>query len=797
MEMFIWFLVTTLIGELLRPKPKDQPAASLGDFQFPTAEDGRAIPIICGTVRVSGANIVWYGDLRTNGIRASSGLLGGSTVVGTYYSIGFQAALALGPVDALVGLEWDDKPVPYSEATVGDKLQLTIDQIGLFGGRRSEGGVVGVMDFYLGTDTQTENDYLLSALGLADLPGYRNVAMAISRQMYIGTSNYPKTPAWILRSTPNTLGLTTNRHIINGRSANPAAFLYWVMTEDIVGMQIPAAQIDIDAFRAVGNTLHAEGFGVNFQFDSQMVAGELVDEVLRHVDGFKYIDPETGLLGIGLVRDDYDPDDLLVLDGSNIIGTPDITEPSWAEQVNYITVEYLDTDFKKRAVPYPNLAAIERRGEIDARTYQYLGIDDGDMAAAIAARLVKRHAYPLKAGTMVANREAWRLREGSVFVWSGYPFDIPPRVMRVVEIDNGDIQSGEIRLTVVEDIFSVDSVAYLSPGSEWDSPVGVVQPVAAQTVLEVPYQSSQGSEDVLLWALGVRSGGGDLGAEIWTDRGNVGSSWRLTNDVSVFCPSGLLTAAYDPTMAIDATGFTVDAGTDLAELESISEAEFDRGQNLALIGDELFAWRDVTDNGDGTWTFSRVIRAVFDTVPRPHADNDRVYFLTAADTIADPVPIVPDQAVGVRLLPYNGRSTLAFGSASTMSITTQSRASRPYPPGRFRIGGSYAPGTIAGDLAITWSDRNRIEQLAADVVVEQDTAGSFTAEGDYQLQFWIAGSVRRTENVAGESFTYTTAMRSTDYAADLDEFVEVRGYGRTGGALLSRFYQSITVDQNV
>jgi hypothetical protein len=55
-----------VLAELLRPKPNIENAkpAGLGDFQFPTATEGRPVPILWGTVRQKGPNVVWYGDFE-------------------------------------------------------------------------------------------------------------------------------------------------------------------------------------------------------------------------------------------------------------------------------------------------------------------------------------------------------------------------------------------------------------------------------------------------------------------------------------------------------------------------------------------------------------------------------------------------------------------------------------------------------------------------------------------------------------------------------------------------------------
>lgn len=56
-------VLSAVITAMLTPKPPTPKAASLGDFQVPSAEQDRAIPVVFGTVEITGPNVVWYGDL--------------------------------------------------------------------------------------------------------------------------------------------------------------------------------------------------------------------------------------------------------------------------------------------------------------------------------------------------------------------------------------------------------------------------------------------------------------------------------------------------------------------------------------------------------------------------------------------------------------------------------------------------------------------------------------------------------------------------------------------------------------
>ncbi|WP_323033200.1 hypothetical protein [Paracoccus sp. (in: a-proteobacteria)] len=68
-------LVLSAISYALSPKPKvEKPqAAGLDAFSLPTAEEGRAIPVVFGTVLITGPNVVWAGDLRVDPIRKKGG----------------------------------------------------------------------------------------------------------------------------------------------------------------------------------------------------------------------------------------------------------------------------------------------------------------------------------------------------------------------------------------------------------------------------------------------------------------------------------------------------------------------------------------------------------------------------------------------------------------------------------------------------------------------------------------------------------------------------------------------------
>lgn len=61
------------VGYLLMPKPKQPKPPSLDDLKEPTAETGRPIPVIFGSIRADDPNIIFYGDKGINHREVSSG----------------------------------------------------------------------------------------------------------------------------------------------------------------------------------------------------------------------------------------------------------------------------------------------------------------------------------------------------------------------------------------------------------------------------------------------------------------------------------------------------------------------------------------------------------------------------------------------------------------------------------------------------------------------------------------------------------------------------------------------------
>ena len=66
-------IVTAILSYALRPKPQVTPPDTLSDVSVPTIEIGKPVGVAFGEVWVDDSNILWYGDLSSQPIYATSG----------------------------------------------------------------------------------------------------------------------------------------------------------------------------------------------------------------------------------------------------------------------------------------------------------------------------------------------------------------------------------------------------------------------------------------------------------------------------------------------------------------------------------------------------------------------------------------------------------------------------------------------------------------------------------------------------------------------------------------------------
>lgn len=477
--MIWWYVAAVIVAVVLSlalaPKQPQPKSAAIDDFDFPTAEEGRPVPVIFGENDIRGANILWYGNLKVKKIKKGGGLFGGSQTVGFKYSIDVHAGLCHGPVDQVNRILIGEKLVWTGAVTSNSTININLPN--LFGGQKREGGVIGNVSFMFGYPAQVANGYL-SAQTSSDI-AYRGIFSYVtgsaSTPFYIGTSSYPKVWAVrlrrILKGWQNDAPWYSAKATINTTLMNPAHILYQCLTDPRWGMGIDTALIDDTTFMAVADTLYTEGFGLAINWNQAATIEQFTQIVLDHIAGGLTLNTSTGKYELVLVRGDYDVEELSTFDESDIAQLIDYQRQAWGETINEVTLVYTDPETgKDTTITQQDLANIDAQGARVPKTVELKGIRDHTVARTVLARELASTVTPLSTVTFEINRRAWNVRYAGLFRLNWAARNINGTVYRVIKMSKGTLQKGAIKIEALEDIYALGVTSYLGEEPSFSYP---------------------------------------------------------------------------------------------------------------------------------------------------------------------------------------------------------------------------------------------------------------------------------------------------------------------------------------
>lgn len=488
---------------------------------------------------------------------------------------------------------------------------------------------------------------------------------------------------------------------------NPAHIVYECATNQVWGRGLPVAMLDDTAFRSVADKLYSENFGLCIEWTRQEDIDTFVQNVIDHIGGAVYVDRQTGLLTMRLIRNDYDASTLTAYTFDN--GILDITEDQTSSRdtmTNEIVVEFTDpvTD-KTGSVRVQNLASFQSIGAIVSQTIQYHGLATASMALKIAQRDLEFHSSQLRRLTLKMTRTAWRLAPGDVIKVNVPQRGVENMLLRVGEVTEAALTGEEITVKAVQDVFGLPDTTIVDPEpGHWVPPDRSARVITDRELTEMTwFDFSDSIPSTLLTDVTVDEG--------WI-KVYAGRPSQSTIQYDLQTKAGGETAYVTrSTAGFDALAFLVgDTGyydTTFAYEQGSLLTDVIVGQ-LVRIDDEYMRLDDI-DRTAGTIT---VARGCVDTIPQPHLDGATIWFQTAVPT-TDFRDYTGGETVWARLLSRTTSQTLDPAFAYEDSIVIGSRQGRPYPPGDMKVNGvGFADGPFItdDDVVFTWAHRDRIGQ---------------------------------------------------------------------------------------
>lgn len=787
-----------LLTAFLAPKPsfEDAKPGQLGDFRFPRSDEGYPIAIFWGRVRFRGPNTLWYGNLTTRRIRqkVKTGLFSSKRVtIGHEYSLTIDLALGLvaGSSARLRRIWFGEKEGWVGNIGGGsDAVVANIDMPELFGGYKDGGGAVGTVRFYPGTFTQGVNAHMTSLVPDGTLlPAYRGLVHLVFEGFEFGESTSLPVISVEVEAIPNGLGLGG---VGSNGDANPAEILYDIITNDWGRLGFDASVVNAASFREAGRTLAAENHGMSLKIENANDARDVIQEILKEIDGLIYEDPFTRQVYFRLIRDDYDIDELPVFDENNIREIGNYSVSSWSETYNQARVIYNDreSDYKDKTGFAQDLSNIEVQGRIRSADYRYPGISNADLANRIASRELNFTSIPLTKMRLTVTRDATDLRPGDVFRLSWPEYGIVDFVLRVQRFDFGTLDDNRVVIDCIQDRFAVSEVVFSDPpASSWIPPEIGPRPIETRRIIELPRFLNErllAAEGAALGtdpdesylqhlALAPNALQDSFEAQVSED---AGATYNTDNPYGSFTATALLNADVALNTEEQFTGSSPivlkNISNTAAVLSPAIEDQIRIGANLLLIGTEIIAFRGATDNADGTHTLVGVYRGMLDTSLRAHAEDDRVWFLSFVEIENfGEANFLGIEDLQIRLLSQTGAGNQAEQNGAVSGLSLVERPRRPYPPDDFRIDGELNPTTLQVSdtpFDLSWKRRDRRASNATFAADDDETPESGTT---YLARWTVDRGPAKTADL-GSGTTALLDFGATPGAIEL-EIVSVFG----------------------
>jgi hypothetical protein len=545
-------------------------------------------------------------------------------------------------------------------------------------------------------------------------------------------SGYSKYRMWVnlggnLSELPPEAGGVTANITVSATVAdmNPAHILREILLSPDSGGTGNEADAG-DTWEAAADTLFEEGFGLSIAWRGGADRVDFKKEIERHIDARSYIDRRTGLWEIKLIRDDYDEETLPVFDKTNVVSWANINFPQPSSLLNQLVVTWNDpVKEEPTSLTISNPARIRMAGsQIFQEKVSYPGIQRADLAGRVAMRDLQARSAPLVTGEFVTKNLPFDLNIGSPIKINEPRLGLVDKVVRITEIEDGNIREHGVLVKFVEDRFSLadESTLVIEP------PIVEVidpEPVTIRQVEEAPYAltvdrlGQPNVDEVLatdadagfLFVAGAQPT--PTSTESLVQRDSGGGYEEL--EPLAFVPGARTLGAMSN--RADHTKVVVESRDALASV-AVGSVAWLGGEYVVIDAVEA---GDTSDPGDyweptealtalhSAFTLT-VKRGAWDTVPAAKAAGVAVVFYGDLGALEDDIQTAAD-SIDVKLQTVTTRGVLAIGDAPADTVVFNSRPIRPYPPGNLQVDGDYqtSPPSSVDGYALTWEHRDRLD----------------------------------------------------------------------------------------
>ena len=744
-----WWVISYALSDYFRERLPAQTASGLGDFNVPTATEGRSVPIIIGgSPKCRSMNCIWYGDFEAIARTVTTGVIfKEEEVIGFTYHLALCYAIAKTEVAGITAI-WigDDRVWDYVADNGGVPKTdfVDVDANDIFGGIDDGGGFVGRIRLFRGTETQGVSAFMNSRV--ADLPAYRGTT-------YIMVTSLDETQGANIGEAPNlryisvevqafdtvanggmgdVMNLGNNHHFI-GRDANPVSVAFDLYTNPRWGRGFAAGEMNLSNFQAVAEVVYSEGIGFTQLIDEGTTTGEIQDTLEQHMDCYIGPNPITGKIEIKLARFDYTLGNEFQANESNIIEVTKWNKGDWSQTFNRVRLRYSDRNKEWNETHAVAIAPGNRiiQGKTVTKEVRYQGVHDATVANKIAARELKNLAQPSASGNIRIDRTSYALRPGDVFSFTNTNAGESNLAVRITRAGVGNTIDNQMDFDVTSDIFDTELANVAAP-----PPTDFVPPIQAVIPFDTADQAATESPFILMRQNPLPTLVPRVATLARRGVGNSPTQYEVIRRVrnpptafsGVYTSTDFVTAGFMTVGALrnNEIGWQTGNGALTIQVDPLGVESLD-----ALIGaydpegsdnmggvcvispglddEEWIACDSIVDDGTGI-RLEGLYRACMDTPMKAHVAGARVWFIWTGGLGMGEETYNNEDGVQIKLLPRNNQASVLEPAATALpeviiggpSATIGSgRSTKPLVPYTLNLNASVFPTVVDFDRLIT------------------------------------------------------------------------------------------------
>lgn len=428
-------------------------------------------------------------------------------------------------------------------------------------------------------------------------------------------------------------------------------------------------------------------------------------------------------------------------------------------------------------VPRDDIANKQIQGKEVVRTVKLMLFTTIENASWAADRLVKAGSYPVAHITFRANRDIFRLEPGDPFVLNYPKYGISGAVYRVTGLQEEDVKSEEIIISAIEDIdHATGIITEIGMEGFSSAPDWTMDYLDYVAVLEAPFplaeEGARSEPKIGIIPCAARKWGDEVGYYLYYSLD--GDTYERVAVIKRYNPYGTLAQGW-PTRSPFRIGHSNDVAPaeeaicvdfvnpDASVIESCSRENLFAGRNLAMVGNELISFQNITpvDGYDYRYEITDIYRARVDTVAGYHPVGEAFWFVgNRIPVVLSLNELVKGATRYFKIVPFSFVAAGDVSDATAIPVTVTGRSRIPYIPGNFNCNGQSFRATYNVDdpdnaIHLTWSPRYRGQGAGIgnpDEVVD----AAPTWEGYFEIEVWVGQTLCETVTaVNDDEYTFT------------------------------------------